>query len=186
VGPGSRVGRWVGGRLLHRHHPRRSDQAQADLRTVPEPGPRLHAGHRHRLRRPASRRDDPLRRERYGDDHVAQIVTFGTIKAKSAIRDAARVLDESFKVGDDLAKMMPPPVQGKEAPLSEAYGKSHELREAREDPTYKRVLETAEKLEGLKRQHGIHAAAVLIGAKPLTETLPLLKTDTARSSPSTR
>ncbi|TVR33857.1 MAG: DNA polymerase III subunit alpha [Nitriliruptor sp.] len=114
---------------------------------------------------------------RYGDDHVAQIVTFGTIKAKSAIRDAARVLDESFKVGDDLAKMMPPPVQGKESPLSEAYGKSHELREAREDPTYKRVLETAEKLEGLKRQHGIHAAAVLIGAKPLTETLPLLRTE---------
>jgi DNA polymerase III subunit alpha len=114
---------------------------------------------------------------RYGDDHVAQIVTFGTIKAKSAIRDAARVLDEPFKVGDDLAKMMPPPVQGKEAPLAEAYEKSSELRQAREDPTYRRVLETAEKLEGLKRQHGIHAAAVIIGAKPLTETLPLLKTD---------
>ena len=115
--------------------------------------------------------------DRYGDDHVAQIVTFSTIKAKSAIRDAARVLDEPFKVGDDLAKMMPPPVQGKEAPLAEAYDKSSELREAREDPTYKEVLETAEKLEGLKRQHGIHAAAVVIGAKPLHETVPLLKTD---------
>ena len=115
--------------------------------------------------------------DRYGEDHVAQIVTFGTIKAKSAIRDAARVLDEPFKVGDDLAKMMPPPVQGKEAPLAEAYDKSTELREARQDPTYRRVLETAEKLEGLKRQHGIHAAAVIIGANPLTETLPLLRTD---------
>jgi DNA polymerase III subunit alpha len=115
--------------------------------------------------------------ERYGDDHVAQIVTFGTIKAKSAIRDAARVLDEPFKVGDDLAKMMPPPVQGKEAPLAEAYEKSAELRAAREDPTYRKVLETAERLEGLKRQHGIHAAAVIIGAKPLTETVPLLRTD---------
>jgi DNA polymerase III subunit alpha len=114
---------------------------------------------------------------RYGDDHVAQIVTFGTIKAKSAIRDAARVLDEPFKIGDDLAKMMPPPVQGKEAPLAEAYAKSTELRAAREDPTYKEVLETAEKLEGLKRQHGIHAAAVVIGARPLRETVPLLKTD---------
>jgi DNA polymerase III subunit alpha len=115
--------------------------------------------------------------QRYGDDHVAQIVTFGTIKAKSAIRDAARVLDEPFKVGDDLAKMMPPPVQGKEAPLAEAYEKSAELRAAREDPSYRRVLETAEKLEGLKRQHGIHAAAVIIGARPLTETVPLLRTD---------
>ncbi len=115
--------------------------------------------------------------KRYGDDHVAQIVTFGTIKAKSAIRDAARVLDEPFKVGDDLAKMMPPPVQGKEATLNEAYTKSAELREARTDPTYKRVLETAEKLENLKRHHGIHAAAVLIGAKPLTETIPLMRTE---------
>jgi DNA polymerase III subunit alpha len=115
--------------------------------------------------------------QRYGEDHVAQIVTFGTIKAKSAIRDAARVLDEPFKVGDDLAKMMPPPVQGKEAPLQEAYEKSAELRAAREDPSYRRVLETAEKLEGLKRQHGIHAAAVIIGARPLTETVPLLRTD---------
>ncbi len=115
--------------------------------------------------------------DRYGDDHVAQIVTFGTIKAKSAIRDAARVLDEPFKVGDDLAKMMPPPVQGKEAALSEAYDKSAELREARDDPAYRKVLETAERLEGLKRQHGIHAAAVIIGAKPLEEVIPLLKTD---------
>ncbi len=114
---------------------------------------------------------------RYGDDHVAQIVTFGTIKAKSAIRDAARVLDEPFAVGDKLAKMMPPPVQGKEAPLAEAYEKSSELREARNDPTYRKVLETAEKLEGLKRQHGIHAAAVIIGASPLDEIVPLLRTD---------
>jgi DNA polymerase III subunit alpha len=115
--------------------------------------------------------------ERYGEDHVAQIVTFGTIKAKSAIRDAARVLDEPFRVGDELTKMMPPPVQGKEAKLAEAYAKSAELSAARGDPTYQRVLETAEKLEGLKRQHGIHAAAVIIGARPLTETVPLLKTD---------
>ena len=115
--------------------------------------------------------------KRYGDDHVAQIVTFSTIKAKSAMKDAARVLDHPFKIGDDLAKMMPPPVQGKDSPLAEAYEKSTELRAARQDPTYKGVLETAEKLEGLKRQHGIHAAAVVIGARPLHETVPLLKTD---------
>ncbi|MGA1525123.1 MAG: DNA polymerase III subunit alpha, partial [Planctomycetota bacterium] len=115
--------------------------------------------------------------ERYGSDRVAQIVTFGTIKAKSAIRDAARVLDEPFKVGDDLAKMMPPSVQGIDASLAEAYEKSTELRTAREDPTYRHVLETAERLEGLKRQHGIHAAAVVIGARPLTEDVPLMRTE---------
>jgi DNA polymerase-3 subunit alpha len=115
--------------------------------------------------------------ERYGADHVAQIVTFGTIKAKSAIRDAARVLDEPFKVGDDLAKMMPPSVQGIDSTLAEAYDKSTELRNAREDPAYRHVLETAERLEGLKRQHGIHAAAVVIGARPLTEDVPLMRTE---------
>lgn len=115
--------------------------------------------------------------ERYGSDHVAQIVTFSTIKAKSAIRDAARVLDEPFKIGDDLAKMMPPAIQGRDAPLLEAYEKSQELRAARQDPNYIRVLETAEKLEGLKRQHGIHAAAVVIGSRPLQEIVPLLRTE---------
>jgi DNA polymerase III subunit alpha len=114
---------------------------------------------------------------RYGDDHVAQVVTFGTIKAKSAIRDAARVLDEPFSVGDTLCKMMPPPAQGKEWPLEKAYELSHELRDSRKDPTYRKVLETAEKLEGLKRQHGIHAAAVIIGGTPLDEIVPLLRTD---------
>jgi DNA polymerase III subunit alpha len=114
---------------------------------------------------------------RYGDDHVAQVVTFGTIKAKSAIRDAARVLDEPFAVGDKLAKMMPPPAQGKEWPLGQAYELSSELRDARNDPTYRKVLETAEKLEGLKRQHGIHAAAVIIGASPLDDIVPLLRTE---------
>jgi len=129
--------------------------------------------------------------ERYGDAQVAQVITFGTIKAKSAIRDAARVLgpdilgvDNTFQVGDQLCKMMPPAAQGNEWPLVEpradkqsAYDLSTELRQAREDPTHRRVLETAEKLEGLKRQHGIHAAAVIIGAKPLVETVPLLRTD---------
>lgn len=129
--------------------------------------------------------------ERYGDAQVAQVVTFGTIKAKSAIRDAARVLgpdilgvDNTFQVGDQLCKMMPPAAQGKEWPLVEprqgrqsAYDLSTELNDAKQDPTYRRVLDTAEKLEGLKRQHGIHAAAVIIGAKPLVETVPLLRTD---------
>ncbi len=115
--------------------------------------------------------------ERYGADHVAQIVTFGTIKAKSAIRDAARVLDQPFKVGDDLAKMMPPAVQGVESTLAEAMRKSAELRAAREDPAYREVIEVAERLEGLKRHHGIHAAAVIIGARPLAEVVPLMRAE---------
>jgi len=127
--------------------------------------------------------------QRYGTEQVAQVITFGTIKAKSAIRDAARVLGEEilarnpFTVGDELCKMMPPAVQGKEWPLTAPAGKqtaydlSAELRDAKVDPAYRRVLETAETLEGLKRQHGIHAAAVIIGAKPLNETVPLLRTE---------
>jgi DNA polymerase-3 subunit alpha len=116
--------------------------------------------------------------DRYGEDHVAQIITFGTIKAKSAIRDAARVLDYPFAIGDKLCKAMPPPMQGKEATLEEAFEKSSELRQSYdEDPDAKRVLDTAKTLENLKRQHGIHAAAVIIGAKPLTEVVPLLRTD---------
>ncbi len=115
--------------------------------------------------------------DRYGADHVAQIVTFGTIKAKSGIRDAARVLDQPFKVGDDLAKMMPPAVQGIEPTLEEAFVKSAELRAAREQPEYREVLEVAARLEGLKRHHGIHAAAVIIGARPLSEVVPLMRAE---------
>jgi DNA polymerase-3 subunit alpha len=113
----------------------------------------------------------------YGSDHVAQIVTFGTIKAKSGIRDAARVLDMPFKVGDDLAKMMPPAVQGVEPTLEEAFVKSAEMRAAREQPDYREVLEVAARLEGLKRHHGIHAAAVIIGARPLSEIVPLMRAE---------
>src|SRR6266540_7155193 len=74
----------------------------------------------------------PSATEKYGEDHVAQIVTFSTIKAKQAIRDSARVLGFPYKLGDDLAKMMPPPVLGKEWPLTEAYRLSAELHEARQ------------------------------------------------------
>jgi DNA polymerase III subunit alpha len=116
--------------------------------------------------------------DRYGHDHVAQIVTFATIKAKSAMRDAARVLGYPYAMGDRLCKAMPPPVQGREATLDEAFAKSDELREAYEnDPDARKVLGTARGLEGLRRQHGIHAAAVVIGAEPLMDTVPLLRTD---------
>jgi DNA polymerase-3 subunit alpha len=126
------------------------------------------------------RRGDMIRyaTEKYGEDRVAQIVTFSTIKAKQAIRDSARVLGFPYKLGDDLAKMMPPPVLGKEWPLTDAYRLSTELHEARQGqagPDAKLVLETAEGLEGLRRQWGVHAAAVVISRDPLTEHVPVMK-----------
>jgi DNA polymerase-3 subunit alpha len=124
------------------------------------------------------RRGDMIRyaTEKYGEDHVAQIVTFSTIKARQAIRDSARVLGLPYKLGDDLAKAMPPPVLGKEWPLAEAYKLSAELREARQsDPDARKVLETAEGLEGLRRQWGVHAAAVVISRDPLLEHVPVMK-----------
>ncbi len=114
--------------------------------------------------------------ERYGADRVAQIVTFSTIKAKQAIRDAARVLGYPFGFGDRLTKMMPPAVMGKEHPLDKARELSAELRDAWEDePDAKRVLDTAASLEGLRRQHSIHAAGVVISAEPITEHTPVLR-----------
>jgi DNA polymerase III subunit alpha len=124
------------------------------------------------------RRGDMIRyaTEKYGADHVAQIVTFSTIKAKQAIRDSARVLGFPYKLGDDLAKMMPPPVLGKERSLTEAYKLSTELRVARDnDPDARRVLDTAAGLEGLRRQWGVHAAAVVISRDPLIEQVPIMR-----------
>ncbi|MBW3562620.1 MAG: DNA polymerase III subunit alpha, partial [Actinobacteria bacterium] len=116
--------------------------------------------------------------ERYGQDHVAQIVTFATIKAKSAMRDAARVHGYPYALGDRLAKAMPAAILGREATIEEAFQKSHELRDAYEtDPDARKVLDTAKGLEGLRRQHGIHAAAVVIGAEPLSDIVPLMRTE---------
>src|SRR6266540_4373537 len=124
------------------------------------------------------RRGDMIRyaTEKYGEDRVAQIVTFSTIKGKQAIRDSARVLGFPYKLGDDLAKMMPPPVLGKERSLTEAYKLSTELRAARDnDPDAGRVLDTAAGLEGLRRQWGVHAAAVVISRDPLIEQVPIMR-----------
>jgi DNA polymerase-3 subunit alpha len=124
------------------------------------------------------RRGDMIRyaTEKYGADHVAQIVTFSTIKAKQAIRDSARVLGFPYKLGDDLAKAMPPPVLGKERSLAEAFKLSAELRAARDnEPEARQVLDTAAGLEGLRRQWGVHAAAVVISRDPLVEQVPIMK-----------
>ncbi len=122
--------------------------------------------------------------DRYGPDHVAQIVTFSTIKARAAVRDAARVLGYPYGVGDRIAKAMPPLIMGRDTPLSACLEKSEghedgfaaaaELRTMYEsDPEAKRVIDVAKGLEGLRRQDGIHAAAVVITDEPLTEYLPI-------------
>ena len=126
------------------------------------------------------RRGEMIRyaRDRYGEDRVAQIVTFSTIKAKQAIKDSARVLGYPYGFGDRLAKMMPPPVMGKDKPLAEARRISVELATAWEnEPDARKVLDTALSLEGLRRQHSIHAAGVVIGAEPITEHCPVLRVE---------
>jgi len=121
---------------------------------------------------------------RYGSDRVAQIVTFSTIKARAAVRDAARVLGYPYALGDRIAKAMPPLVMGRDTPLAaclaltpgheDGYQAAAELREmVAEDPEVARVVEVASGLEGLRRQDGIHAAAVVITHEPLTNYLPI-------------
>ncbi|MGH2786230.1 MAG: DNA polymerase III subunit alpha, partial [Actinomycetota bacterium] len=127
--------------------------------------------------------------DRYGEDRVAQIVTFGTIKGKQAIRDSARVLDLPYGIGDRLAKMYPPPILGKDAPLAacfdksvdwpdpgtnEAYSQAADLRRSyEEDEISRKVLDIARELEGLRRQVSVHAAGVVIGDAPLVNYTPL-------------
>ncbi len=122
--------------------------------------------------------------ERYGADHVAQVVTFSTIKARAAVRDAARVLGYPYALGDKVAKAMPPLVLGRDTPLhacldlkpgfEDGYKMACELRQMYEsEPDAAKVIDVARGLEGLRRQDGIHAAAVVITDRPLTEYLPV-------------
>ena len=141
-------------------------------------------------------RDEMIRyaAERYGRDHVAQIVTFSTIKARAAVRDAARVLGYPYVVGDKVAKAMPPLVMGRDTPLyacleehpkfDDGYKMAAELREMyATDPDAKQVIDVARGLEGLRRQDGIHAAAVVITKEPLTEYLPIQRKPEAGQDP---
>ena len=131
-------------------------------------------------------RDEMIRyaAEKYGRDHVAQIITFGTIKARNAVRDAARVLGYPYAVGDRVAKAMPPLVMGRDTPLkycfeenekyADGYKAASEIRAMYEsDDDVKSVIDVAKGLEGLKRSDGIHAAAVVITKEPVTEYLPI-------------
>ncbi|QTE30668.1 DNA polymerase III subunit alpha [Pengzhenrongella sicca] len=121
--------------------------------------------------------------EKYGEEKVAQIVTFGTIKAKQAIKDASRVLGFPFAMGDKLTKAMPPGVMGKDIPLAGIYDANHPRyaeadefrRVVQADPDAQRVVETALGLEGLKRQWGVHAAGVIMSSEPLIEIVPIMR-----------
>jgi DNA-directed DNA polymerase III PolC len=141
-------------------------------------------------------RDEMIRyaAERYGRDHVAQIVTFSTIKARAAVRDAARVLGYPYAVGDKVAKAMPPLVMGRDTPLYacmeehpkfvDGYKMAADLREMyATDPDARQVIDVAKGLEGLRRQDGIHAAAVVITKEKLTEYLPIQRKPEAGSDP---
>ncbi|MEA2447224.1 MAG: polymerase subunit alpha, partial [Actinomycetota bacterium] len=122
------------------------------------------------------RRGDVIRyvQDKYGQDHVAQIITYGTIKGKQAIRDAARVLGFPYADGDRLCKMYPALIMGRDSGLTSALEKSPELHEAYEEGgNAKTIIDTALQIENLKRSAGIHAAGVVIGRDPLVQHLPL-------------
>mgnify|MGYP001569264094 CR=1 FL=1 len=123
-----------------------------------------------------NRRDEIIDyiKERYGPDHVAQIGTFGTMAARGSVRDVARALGFSYKLGDQIAKLIPFGAQGFPMTIKRALKESSELKELVEgDPDAKRVIETAEKIEGNARHISVHAAGVVISPKPLIEYTPL-------------
>lgn len=122
------------------------------------------------------RRDEVLAyvRRKYGDDRVAQIITFGTMESRMAVRDVARALGHSYSQGDRIAKMIPPPKQGFHLTLAKAIEETPPLKLAyNSEPETRKILEIALKLEGLPRHSSVHAAGVVIADKPLTEYVPL-------------
>lgn len=120
---------------------------------------------------------------KYGDDRVAQIVTYSEIKAKSAIKDAAHVLHGApgYAIADRITKALPKPVMGKDAPLAAVFDPEHkryaEAAEVRrlyaDDPAARQIIDTARGLEGLKRQWGVHAAGVIVSSQPLLDVIPI-------------
>ncbi|HEX6445963.1 MAG TPA: DNA polymerase III subunit alpha [Streptosporangiales bacterium] len=129
------------------------------------------------------RRGDMIRyaTEKYGEDRVSQIITYGTIKAKQAIKDSSRVLGFPFSMGDRITKAMPPAVMGKDIPLSGIFDEKHprfaEAQEFRQlyeaEAEVRQVVDTARGLEGLKRQWGVHAAGVILSGEPLIDVIPI-------------
>jgi len=122
------------------------------------------------------RRDEVIQyvRQKYGEDRVAQIITFGTLKGKAALKDVGRVLDFTFGETDRLAKLYPAPRQGKDFPLEKALEMEPKLREMRDKSEREgKLFAYALKLEGLMRHHSKHAAGIVISSRPLVESVPL-------------
>ena len=118
---------------------------------------------------------------KYGEDRVAQIITYSNIKSKQALKDATRVLGYPYAIGDKITKALPPTIMGKDITLSgifdpknDRYGEAGEFRTVYEtDADAKRIVDTARGLEGLKRQWGVHAAGVILSKEPLLEVIPI-------------
>ncbi|MGC4959901.1 DNA polymerase III subunit alpha [Gordonia sp. DT218] len=133
------------------------------------------------------RRGDMVRyaTERWGSDKVAQVITFGTIKTKAAIKDSARVQfgQPGFAIADKITKALPPPIMAKDISVSgitdpdhERFNEASEVRSLIEtDPDVKRIYDTALGLEGLIRNAGVHACAVIMSSEPLTDAIPVWK-----------
>ena len=121
--------------------------------------------------------------EKYGEDRVAQIVTYGTIKAKQALKDSARLLAMPYAMGEKLTKAMPPMLMGKDIslggifdPTDKRYSEAGEFRQLHDaDPDAQRVVELARGIEGLKRQWGVHAAGVIMSSDPLIDIIPIMR-----------
>ncbi len=116
--------------------------------------------------------------DKYGRESVAQIVTFGKMFPRAATRDAARVLGFDYGAGDRLAKLIPDPIMGRSPSFEECLKSGEPLRKAcDEDPTAKQIIDVAQGLEGIVRNSSIHAAAVVIADRPLTDIVPLQLAD---------
>ncbi|OKL49234.1 DNA polymerase III subunit alpha [Boudabousia marimammalium] len=119
---------------------------------------------------------------KYGADKVSQVITYGKIKAKQALKDATRVLGYEYQMGERLTKAMPPSVMGKDIPVAGIFDKNHpryaEAEEFRKlhasDPDVQNVVTMAKGLEGLSRQWGVHACAVIMSSHTLTDIIPMM------------
>lgn len=123
-----------------------------------------------------TRRDEVIQycSDKYGADHVSNIVTFGKMAARAAVRDVARVLQVPYAEADRLSKMIPPPAQGRHIPLKVSLEEDADLKkEYQTNPTAKQVYDYAVRLEGTIRSHGVHACGVVIAPDNLVKYLPL-------------
>lgn len=122
-------------------------------------------------------------KNKYGSDKVSQVITYGVIKAKQSLKDSSRVMGYPYAVGDRLTKAMPPTIMGKDItikgifnPEDERYGEAAEFRALhQEDPDAQKIVELAQGLEGMTRQWGVHACAVIMSSSTLTDIIPMMQ-----------